>query len=147
MAQGRGGGHHHRAGCVYKGTCNLCAGDGLKAEYVGESGFSGYTRTLAHSTALTQNKPKQSALADHVCQYHPEAVGQMDTCSVKVLRTFKKPLDRQIAEAVLIHRSGADIVMNRKEEWVPPVTYRIQTTQEPRQSQASGGIRKRRRGE
>ena len=82
----------------------------MKAEYVG------YSKTLAYSTALTQNKPKQSALVDHVCQYHPEAVGQMDTCSVKVLRTFKKPLDRQIAEAVLIHRSGVDIVMNRKEE-------------------------------
>ena len=30
----------------------------------------------AHSTALSQNKPKQSALADHDIQYHLEAVGE-----------------------------------------------------------------------
>ena len=144
LAQGQGGGHHHRAGCVYKGTCNHCEAEGKKAEYVGESGFSGYTRCLSHLSAIRQNKPRRSALADHISQYHPETVGQEGCCSVKVVGTFKKPLDRQIAEAVLIHNSEADITMNRKEEWVPPVTYRVQPTQEPRQR---GGPRKRRRGE
>ena len=146
MAQGRGGGHHHRAGCVYKGTCNYCAEKGVKAEYVGERGFSGYTRCLSHLSAVRQNKPRRSALADHLQQYHPEAVGQGESCSVKVIRTYKKPLDRQIAKAVLIHQSESDISMNRKEEWVPPVTYRVQQTQEPRQNHTRGAG-KRRRGE
>ena len=65
---------------------------------------------------------------------------------MKVIRTYKKPLDRQIAEAVLIHQSESDITMNRKEEWVPPVTYRVQQTQEPRQNHTRGAG-KRRRGE
>ena len=64
-----------------------------------------------------------------------------ETFSVRVLRTYKKPLDRQIAEAVLIHRSGADILLNRirKEEWLPPVTYRLQATQQPGRGQSGDG--------
>ena len=62
-----------------------------------------------------------------------------ETFSVRVLRTYKKPLDRQIAEAVLIHRSGADILLNRKDEWLPPVTYRLQATQQPGRGQPGGG--------
>jgi len=52
-------------------------------------------------------------------------------------------LDRQIAEAVSINRSRADIVMNRKDEWLPPVIYKLQSTQEPRQEQPSAADRGR----
>ena len=137
MGQGEsgGGGHHHRAGCLYRGTCNLCKELGVRAEYTGESGFSGYTRTKSHLVALRKDRPASSAMADHIHQHHPEAVGREGNCSIKVLRTFNKPLDRQLAESVLIHRSDADILLNRKEEWLPPVTYRLQTTQEPSQGQ------------
>ena len=139
IGQGGRGGHHHKAGSLYLGTCNLCAQSGLKAEYTGESGFSAYTRNLAHLRAVRQNKPSSSALASHTKDYHPEAVGMEETFSVRVLRTYKKPLDRQIAEAVLIHRSGADILLNRKDEWLPPVTYRLQATQQPGRGQSGGG--------
>ena len=137
------GGHHHKAGALYRGTCNLCKQQGIKAEYTGESGFSGYTRTLAHQRDIRRDKPASSALADHVRQHHPEAVGREETCSLKVLRTYSRPLDRQIAEAVSINRSRADIVLNRKDEWLPPVIYRLQSTQKPRQGQPSAADRGR----
>ena len=92
-------------------------------------------RTLAHQRALRRDKPNSSALAAHVRLHHPEEVGREDVCSVKVLRTYTKPMDRQIAESVLIHRSKADILLNRKEEWLPPVTYRLQATQVSRNFQ------------
>ena len=83
--------HHHKAGSLYLGICNLCAQSGLKAEYTGESGFSTYTRNLAHLRAVRQNKPSSSALASHTKDYHPEASGKEETLSVRVLRTYKKP--------------------------------------------------------
>ena len=137
------GGHHHKAGALYRGTCNLCKQQGISAEYTGETGFSGYTRTLCHQRDIRKDRPASSALADHVKQHHPEAVGREETCSVKVLRTYSRPLDRQIAEAVNINRSRADILINRKDEWLPPVTYRLQPTQELRQGHPSAGNRGR----
>ena len=118
----------------------MCKQQGINAEYTGESGFSGYTRTLAHQRDIRRDKPASSALADHVRQHHPEAVGREETCSVKVLRTYSRPLDRQIAEAVSINRSRADIVLNRKVEWLPPVIYRLQS-KKPRQGQPSAADR------
>ena len=44
---------------------------------------------------------------------------------LKVFKTIKKPIERQVAEAALINHSIADIIMNRK-EWVSPVTVRLQ---------------------
>ena len=88
--------------------------------------------------SVRQNKPSASALASHIKDYHPEAAGKEETFSVRVLKTYKKPLDRQIAEAVSIHRSKADILLNRKEEWLPPVTYRLQATREPGRGQSGG---------
>ena len=63
LDMGQGGGHHHRSGCLYRGTCLLCRQQGVKAEYVGESGFSGYTRNLAHLSAIRMDKPGSFAMA------------------------------------------------------------------------------------
>ena len=143
LDMGQGGGHHHRSGCLYRGTCLLCRQQGVKAEYVGESGFSGYTRNLAHLSAIRMDKPGSSAMAAHLRQHHPDEVGKAETMKVEVLQTFSKPLDRQLAESVKIHRSDADILMNRKEEWLPPMTYRLQATHEPRGVALEAGRQRR----
>ena len=62
------------------------------------------------------DKPGSSAMAAHLRQHHPDEVGKAETMKVEVLQTFSKPLDRQLAESVKIHRSDADILINRKEE-------------------------------
>ena len=53
-----------------------------------------------------------SALAVHLREYHPTQVGHEKAFKLKVLKTFKKLMERQVAEAVLINNSKADI-MNR----------------------------------
>ena len=51
--------------------------------------------------------------------------------NLKVLQTFKKPLERKVAEAVLMNNSSADIKMNSKAEFLQPAVPRVITTREP----------------
>ena len=58
-------------------------------------------------------------------------------CSMNVVQTFNRLLYRKIEESVLIHRSKSDILVSRKEEWLFPVTYRVQPTRVLCQAQAA----------
>ena len=51
--------------------------------------------------------------------------------NLKVLQTFKKPLERKVAEAVMINNSTADIKMNSKAEFLQPAVPRVIATREP----------------
>ena len=90
------------------------------ASYFGESGDSAYSRSLKHLEAVKKDDPKNSALAMHLREYHQTRVGHEEAFKLKVLKTFKKPMERQVAEAVLINNSTADITMNRKRSGSPP---------------------------
>jgi hypothetical protein len=133
---GQGGGlTHHRSGALYTGTCRVCSegdGDGgntFSAVYTGESGYSAYTRTLEHAEAIVKKK-EDNAFAKHLEEYHPEREGEPEAFTFKVERTFAKPMERQVAEAVKIHRCGADFVLNSKSEWEQPVTDRVVVARE-----------------
>ena len=55
--QAVGGGSHHKAGAVYQAVCRLCEADNIKAEYIGETGDSGYSRGLLHAAAIRNDQP------------------------------------------------------------------------------------------
>ena len=66
-----------------------------------------------------------------------------------MLRTFEKPLERQVAEAVAIQSCRADKVLNSKAEWEQPAVERLIVTRElPEQLDRGrgGGVRGRGRG-
>ena len=152
-----GGARHHRAGALYSGTCCLCreehgeqgegerggggggGGEGEQREqgkqfesvYFGESGDSGYVRILRHGLEI-EKKESTNAFAKHLEIYHPDQVGNKTAFEFRVIKTFKSPLMRQIYEAVKIHSSTADIVLNSKSEWHQPATDRVVVTREPR---------------
>ena len=123
--------NHHKAGALYKAVCLLCEGQGVKAEYIGETGDSGYTRGLDHLGAVRNDQPGKSALAKHLREYHPGNLRDISAYRASVVRTFRSPLERQISEGVMIHNCGADILLNDKEEWIQPAVIRLQATQEP----------------
>ena len=125
---GEVGGHHHRAGALYQATCSIGDQAGISASYVGESGDSGYTRCLTHLEAVREDDPKRSALALHLKEYHPQHLKQEDAFKVKVVKTFMRPMECQITEGMMIHNTKADIVMNRKDEWVAPAAVRLLPT-------------------
>ena len=129
----RGGGCHRRANCMYKGSCKKCANANLEASYYGESAFSGYYRTDLHGKSILR-KEGENAFAKHLNIFHPELEGDVDSpkmFNLKVLQTFKKPLERKVTEAVFINNSKAQIKMNSKAEFLQPAVPRVIATREP----------------
>ena len=145
---GEGGGlRHQRAGVLYRGTCKICAAQGRSTIYYGESGYNGYTRLGEHG-ADVRTGDLTNAFAKHLHEDHPEAAaGQVqDVISFEVIRTYEKPLERQVAEAVAIQRCQADQLLNSKSEWEQPAVERLIVTRElPEQEERrrGGGVRGR----
>ena len=119
------GARHDKAGAVYKVTCSACT----SSEYWGETGHSGYTRGCEHLNDIRLKRTEKSALAKHLQEYHPTDAGNPDIFRCSVVKTFKKPMYRQITEGVKIRNSQADILMNSRDEWIQPATVRLQVEQ------------------
>ena len=132
------GGCHRRAGVVYKGTCNICENANIVAAYYGESAFSGYYRTNVHAKEI-EKRDLENAFAKHLNIYHPEKEGDPSVFTIRVIQTFRKPMPRQTTEAVFIHNSDADILMNSKAEFKQPAIPRVTTTREPPGGEGGGG--------
>ena len=62
--------------------------------------------------------------------FHPDEERDPEIFKCEVLRTFSSNLDRQIAKAVHIFRSKADIVMNSKSEFMEPAMEGVIVTRE-----------------
>ena len=99
--------------------------------YFGESGYSGYTRIGEHG-ADVRTGDLTNAFAKHLQEDHPEAVaGQVEqVIEFNVIRTFEKPLERQVAEAVAIQSCKADKLLNSKSEWEQPAVERLIVTRD-----------------
>ena len=131
LSEEGGGSSHSRANCTYKGSCKYCAQMGLEASYYGESAFSGFYRAESGHSKAIEKKDLSNAFAKHLNIFHPEAEGDKEAFNMKILQTFKKPLERKITEAVLINNSKANIKMNSKAEFHQPAVTRVITTREP----------------
>ena len=110
--RGRGG-NCQRENVVYRITCQECGMRQVKAEYTGETSRTAYLRGREHWEGLESQKEK-NALWKHCVEKHG---GTKVNFSMKVLRSHKTPLSRQVHESVEIDSSKADIVMNSKGEW------------------------------
>ena len=84
----------------------LCVGD----IYYGETCRNCYSRGKEHITDLN-NKTDNSVL------YRPEKHTDTPDFTMSVIDTHKTALDRQTAEAILIHTARRDKLINRKSEW------------------------------
>ena len=98
---------------TYTIICVGCASVGVSTMYWGESGRSGYQRSLEHLRAH-QGKNKNSPLWKHSFGHHN---GVKQCYSFTVLKSHKSALDRQITEAVLIQVAGPDMLLNSHGEW------------------------------
>ena len=124
------GASHTRAGALYHGTCSICANEGVTAEYWGETSRSAYTRSLEHADDI-RRKQESNAFHKHLAIYHPNEVGKTEAFKIKVEQTYTKNIDRQVAEAIKIKNSNADILMNSKAEFHQPAVHRVITTRAP----------------
>ena len=101
---------------------------------MGESGYNGYTRLDEHTVDIKAGIPS-NAFAKHLLEDHPTATAleRQGAISFKVLRTFEKHLERQVA--------GAVAIQNCKAEWEQPAVERLIVTRDlPDQDERRGGV-------
>ena len=100
--------------------------------YIGESSRSAYQRGLQHVAAIEQpERHKANAFAKHINECHK---GDNDRIEfrVSVVKSFKRPLERQIYEGVAIHDAKVDILMNSKLDHYQPAVGRVVIAHEVR---------------
>ena len=86
-----------------------------------------------------------NAFTKHLKEDHPELPNIENAIQFEVLRTFAKPFDRQVAEAVAIQSCKADKLLNSKSEWEQPAVERLIVTRDlPDHEEGRGGGRGRR---
>ena len=118
-----GRGNCNKEGVVYKGTCLLCEREGKESIYIGESCRSGYVRGLQHLHAIRNyelDRHKNNAFSKHIRDTHN---GEETPFKLDVIKSYKKPLERQVREGVEIVRSKAN--MNSKLDHFHPGIRRV----------------------
>ena len=145
---GKGGLSHHRRGAVYSGECKLChqrVDGSIEAKYWGESGDSGYCRTLEHGDAV-EHRREDNAFYKHLAIHHPNEDITITHFKFTLLETHNQPLFRQTSESCYIHHAKVDIQMNSKAEWHQPTVGRVVITRDLPELQQHGDGRALRRG-
>ena len=125
--EGRGGLRHHRSGALYRGDCNLCGEE--VSRYWGESGDSGYCRTLQHQSAIA-NKDENNAFVKHLAIHHIDHQGEKEPFKFTLEGVYNQPLPRLCSESCHINTNNVAIPMNSKAEWHQPVIARVVVTRE-----------------
>ena len=101
-------------GILYKIECRKCKGEDKDIKYIGESSRTSYER-FKEQIDGAKNNDKRNPLHKHNINEHN---GEKQEFMMTVLQTFKKPMNRQVAEKVRIEKeSSSSRVMNSKSEW------------------------------
>ena len=103
-----------------------------------------YEYCFSHKASINSNTTS-NAFARHLNEFHPDKVKDHTGFRVKVERTFKKCLDRQVNEGINIFANSEklDIQMNSKLDFHGPSATKTTTTREvpTRQPRRTGGKR------
>ena len=122
-------------GAVYRWSCGHCKSMGKQAQYYGETSRSVFERISEHHKQIQAGKD-ESPMVEHMTKHH--SGGQMaPKYKVEMIRSFKKPMERQIFEGMRIRNSQA-IPINRKGEWGQNLPPRFEI-EEPKKSKFKGG--------
>ena len=111
-------------------------------KYEGETGYNGAYRLSQHVTDIVK-KSKKWALSRHLIDKHPDNANDPESYELKCIKTFKKPLDRQCFEGVMINRSTADIRLNSRAEFHQPSEIRVVTTRNSQETTVTSRRSKR----
>ena len=90
-----------------------CKYMGKVTEYYGESSRATYDRSADHHKAL-QSCDTSNLLVEHWLDDHPNKVWDFQ---MKVVKTFRSPLQRQACEGFLVRNFKGDKLLNRKGVW------------------------------
>ena len=100
----------------------MCLEDGQNSTYTGESGFN-CTYRFGLPESYVGNRVEFNAFPKHLEIHHPEHQGDMSVFKCKVIGTYKRSLDRQVAEGVQLERSEASIAARSSKAVRCPVSH------------------------
>ena len=106
----------HRSSVYYKAQCVNCDKEGKARIYHGETARNVHVRSKEHVSDLN-HKRERSWMWKHIQSEHKTEQPQDITFSWKVSGTLRKPLERQLTEAVNISRAPANTNLNSKGEY------------------------------
>ena len=100
---------------TYKVECLKCREKNVKSIYQGETSKSGYERGAQHEKDY-QDMKEDNHMTKHAIEHHIEEI-EKPQFKMTIMKNYKKAIERQIAEAVNIEMTEADIIMNSRSEW------------------------------
>ena len=102
-----------KQGITYRIDCMICKAEGRESTYFGESARTMFDRGSEHLSSL-RSGDRDSALVQHMEEDHLDMEPEY---TMKLVRSHKGPMYRQIHEGVLIDLFKGDALLNRKGEW------------------------------
>ena len=104
--------------CLYSLECLICENmkPKISAHYYGETGRAANTRGKEHSEGVGRGDINHP-IVKHMIEHHGGMEKTKPEWRMRVLRVFKKPLQRQVAEGCLIEKSNIEMKLNSKSEW------------------------------
>ena len=109
------GGDCQSEGVTYAISCLECKKNNVEVEYIGETARTIYDRGEEHLSDLI-NEVKGKPLWEHIVEKH-ESRYEIGWFKIRLLMKHRTALQRQIREALKIENSGAEIILNKKNEW------------------------------
>ena len=100
---------------TYHAKCNNCDLEGKNRVYNGETARNLYVRSKEHYSAL-QKKSSHSFMYKHIEKEHDGDCSNVNF-NWQVIGKFRKPLERQLSEAIDIKRKPLDENLNSKNEF------------------------------
>lgn len=67
----------------------------------------------------------RNGFSKHLAELHPEEEGSVEEFKFELVKTFASSLERQVTEAICIHRCDGNYRMNSKAEFLQPAVERI----------------------
>ena len=135
---GQRDGSHTRSGSVHSGQCKLCEEEDKVAQYFGETGSGRYCRMEKHKQ-LIKSQNLSNGFAKYLEVHHKDHVKDQNVFNMKIEKTFKKNLDRQVYEGHRRATNKYDILLNSKSEFHGPAVARMTTTKEPQANTTGPG--------
>ena len=99
----------------YMATCKTCESEGKTKVYYGETSCNIHVRSKEHYKDCANNK-KVSWMRKHMMESHNNDINKCDF-SWKVIGKFKKPMLRQLSEAIHINNTDNNKLLNLKNEY------------------------------
>ena len=107
----------------YEAKCKTCGNEGKLRTYHGETARNLYTRSKEHYSAL-RNQDEKSFMNKHIVKEHGGKPDEVEF-DWKIIGKFKKPLSRQLTEAIRIDKKSKDDNLNSKNEYFRHTVKRI----------------------